>query len=102
MHELRGAAEPSLNELIGRLAPCDLVLVEGFKREPSIPRLEVHRAHTSEALLFPADAGIIGVASDVAVATHLPQFRLDDIEPIALFILRHVGLAASPARISRS
>jgi molybdopterin-guanine dinucleotide biosynthesis protein B len=102
MHELRGATEPALNELIGRLAPCDLVLVEGFKREPSIPKLEVHRAHTSEALLFPEDPGIIGVTSDVAVATHLPQFRLDDIEPIAAFILQHVGFLASPAKISKS
>jgi len=86
MHELRGAPEPALHELIARLAPCDLVLVEGFKREP-IPKLEVHRAVVGEPLLFPHDANIVAVASDGKVDTALPCFSLDDFDGIAAFVL---------------
>lgn len=86
MHELRGAPEPSLDELVGRLSPCDLVLVEGFKREP-IPKLEIHRAAQPGAgLIFPHDPHIVGIATDVALVTRLPVFDLGDIEGIADFI----------------
>ena len=54
MHELRGAPEPDFAELIERLSPCDLVLIEGFKRE-QLPKLEVYRASTGEPLLHPQD-----------------------------------------------
>jgi molybdopterin-guanine dinucleotide biosynthesis protein B len=91
VHELRGAREPGFAELIERLSPCDLVLVEGFKRE-KLPKLEVYRAVVGEAPLHPQDADIVAVASDERVATKLPQFGLDDAPAIAGFILRHVGL----------
>jgi molybdopterin-guanine dinucleotide biosynthesis protein B len=93
MHELRGAPEPSLNELIARLAPCDLVLVEGFKREP-IPKLEVHRAVVGEPLLFPHDANIVAVASDGKVDTVLPCYGLGDFDGIATFVLDRAAPAA--------
>src|ERR1700675_3637780 len=54
MHELRGAAEPTLPELVAHISPCDLLLIEGFKRE-ALPKLEVHRGATGEPLLFPHD-----------------------------------------------
>jgi molybdopterin-guanine dinucleotide biosynthesis adapter protein len=91
MHELRGAPEPSLQELVTHVSACDLLLVEGFKREP-IPKLEVYRSVVGESLLHPQDAYIVAVASDQHVDTTLPQFRLDDAADIAAFILRHVAL----------
>jgi molybdopterin-guanine dinucleotide biosynthesis protein B len=92
MHELRGAPEPTLQELIKRIAPCDLLLIEGFKREP-ISKLEVYRTTLGEPLLFPEDPNIAAIASDQRVDTELPQFRLDDVAAIATFIRDRVGLA---------
>jgi len=91
MHELRGAPEPGLTEQIERLSPCDLLLVEGFKHE-SIPKLEIYRAEVGESLLHPHDANIVAVASDAKVDTQLPQFDLNAVQPIADFILSHVGI----------
>ena len=92
VHELRGAQEPGFAELIERLSSCDLVLVEGFKRE-RIPKLEVYRAATGEALLHPEDRDIVALAADSRVDTKLPQFDLNDAPAIAGFVLHHVGLA---------
>ncbi|HXF66471.1 MAG TPA: molybdopterin-guanine dinucleotide biosynthesis protein B [Burkholderiales bacterium] len=91
MHELRGAPEPGFAELLERITPCDLLLVEGFKREP-VPKLEVHRAAVGEALLYPHDHNIVAIASDARLDTALPQFHLDDAPGIARFILGHLGL----------
>lgn len=97
MHELRGAPEPALDELMAKLSPCDLVLVEGFKHEP-IPKLEVHRgAEAGSGLLFPHDPHVVAIATDVPVATGLPVFGLDDIEPIADFVLA-AALRINPPR----
>ena len=94
MHELRGAAEPPLAEHIKRMSPCDLLLVEGFKRE-RIPKLEVYRAEVCEPLLFPHDNNIVAIASDQRVDTALPQFDLNGPETIAAFVLKHVGLSTA-------
>ena len=91
MHELRGAPEPGLGELIERVSPCDLLLVEGFKRE-KLPKLEVYRASVGEPLIHPHDPDIVVVASDARVETTLPQLDLNDPVAIGEFILRHVGL----------
>lgn len=86
--ELRGAPEPSLSELVAKLSPCDLVIVEGFEREP-IPKLEVRRrAAEDRGMLFTNDPYIVAIASDEPAETTLPQFGLDDVEPIAEFVLR--------------
>jgi molybdopterin-guanine dinucleotide biosynthesis adapter protein len=87
MHELRGASEPRLPELLGKMARVDLVVVEGFKREP-INKIEVHRAANGKPLLFPDDPDVVGLASDVAVETTLPVAHLDDIERVAEMMLR--------------
>jgi Molybdopterin-guanine dinucleotide biosynthesis protein len=92
MHELRGAPEPGLGEHLEHISPCDLVLVEGYKRE-AIPKLEIYRASVGEPLLHPHDEHIVAIASDQRLKTHLPQFDLNQPPAIAAFILQHVGLA---------
>ncbi|MCF8152240.1 MAG: molybdopterin-guanine dinucleotide biosynthesis protein B [Sulfuritalea sp.] len=95
MHELRGEAEPSLEEQIARFSDCDLVLVEGFKHTP-IPKLEVHRPSVGKPLI--AGNGvetIVAVATDevdvLRQQTDLPILDLNDRDAIADFILRHEG-----------
>lgn len=90
MHELRGERELTLPELVARLAPCQLVLVEGFKTVP-IPKLEVWRPSVGKPLLHPRDPAIRGIATDEAAAladVALPVFALDAVDEIATFILR--------------
>ncbi len=91
MHELRGEAEPVLAEHLARLSPCDLVLVEGFKRAP-IPKIEVYRRAADRPLLHPQDETIVAVATDVALNTALPQLDIDDAAGIAGFIFKEAGL----------
>lgn len=93
MHELRGEPELTLRQAVGRLSPCDLVLVEGFKRE-SIPKLEVWRAEVGKALLFPGDPNIVALASDGPLPTQLQEpsfarFGLIQVKQIADFALHH-------------
>ena len=92
MHELRGEQEPSIEEQMRHLSPCDLLLVEGFKHA-QIPKLEVWRAATGEPLLHPNDPEIVAVASDERIETRLPLLDLGDVDGIAAFIVRHLGLA---------
>jgi len=92
MHELRGAQEPSFEEQVKHLSPCDLLIVEGFKHA-LIPKLEVWREVTGEGLLHPQDPHIVAVASDAKVETKLPLLDLDDDAAIADFILKHLRLA---------
>jgi molybdopterin-guanine dinucleotide biosynthesis adapter protein len=87
MHELRGAGEPRLAELLAKLSQVDLVVVEGFKREPH-RKIEVHRAANGKPLLFPDDPEIVGIATDTAVATTLPTAHLDDVAAVAAMMLR--------------
>ena len=91
MHELRMEAEPELPQLLERLSPCDLVLVEGFKQQP-IPKIEIHRRAAATPLLHPDDPHIVAIATDVDLETRLPRFALDDYEGIARFILHHDGM----------
>ena len=91
MHELRGDPEPSLKELLTQLAPVDLVLVEGYKRDAH-PKIEAHRAVTGNPLIAPDDPTVRGVASDTPLHLDLPVFDLDDTKAVADFILQEVGL----------
>jgi molybdopterin-guanine dinucleotide biosynthesis protein B len=96
MHELRGAPEPSLDYLIGRLQPCDLVLVEGFK-EGHFPKIEVWRAELGRETLWPQWPGIMGIASDAIGTPADPQhgqplplwFDLTDTRAIADCVVAH-------------
>ena len=87
MHELRGASEPRLPELLAKLSRVDLVVVEGFKSEPH-RKIEVHRIANGKAMLFPGDPAIVGIASDASVETTLPVVHLDDIPAIAAMMQR--------------
>ncbi len=82
MHELRNAPEPRLPELLRKMSPVDLVIVEGFKSEPH-RKIEVHRAANGKPVLFPDDPGIVGIATDAELKTTLPVAHLDDIPAIA-------------------
>jgi molybdopterin-guanine dinucleotide biosynthesis protein B len=88
MHELRGADEPKLPELLARMSLVDLVIVEGFKREPH-SKIEVYRAANGKPPLFPEDSHIVGLATDTAFETRLPTAQLDDIPAIASMALNH-------------
>jgi len=90
MHELQGDAEPGLDALVKRLSPCDLLLVEGYKRY-AMPKLEIYRGANGKPLLHPEDPNIVAIAADVLLETELPRFRLDDYDRIAEFILVHNG-----------
>jgi molybdopterin-guanine dinucleotide biosynthesis protein B len=86
MHELRGEAELTLPELVARLSPVDLVIVEGFK-SGTHPKLEVHRSAVGKPLLYPNDPNIVAIASDVTITNApLPAVALDDIHGIAALI----------------
>ena len=99
MRELRGAEEPPLAELLGALSPVDLVLIEGYKREPH-PKVEAHRAETGHPLLAPENPTIRAIASDAGVQVgDLPAFDLDDTATIANFILTQVGLPKEPDNV---
>lgn len=91
MSELRGAAEPSLDALLAQLAPVDLVLVEGYKRDRH-PKVEAFRAATGNPLIAPGDSTIRAVASADPIDIDRPVFDLDDTAAIADFILSEVGL----------
>jgi molybdopterin-guanine dinucleotide biosynthesis protein B len=87
VHELRGRRELTLAEAVARIADCDLLLIEGFKREP-LPKLEVWREEVGKPLLHPADAHIVGIATarPERFAGRLPSFHLDDLDAIATFV----------------
>jgi molybdopterin-guanine dinucleotide biosynthesis adapter protein len=88
MHELRGAVEPSLAELLRRMSPADLILVEGFKRDAHA-KIEVHRVVNGKPWLYPEDPGIKAAATDATegLPAHLPHAHLDDIQAIAGLML---------------
>lgn len=95
MHELRGGPEPTPAELIERMAPVDLVLVEGFKRHTH-DKLEVHRPSLGKPLLCQSDPYIVAVASDAPLeAPKVPVFDLDNVQEIADFIFFHCGVTGT-------
>lgn len=93
MHELRGAPEPAFEDILARLAPCDLVLIEGYKREP-VPKIEARRLEAkNREPLAPSDPHIVAIAADHAVTdTKLPVFDLNDTNAIADFVIHVTGL----------
>lgn len=89
--EVRGGPAP-LEQLMAQLAPCDLVLVEGFKGEGRFPRIEVRRATNTEPPIFAHDPNVIAVAADHAVDTALPVLDLNDVAKIGEFIVERLDL----------
>lgn len=91
MHELRGAPEPTLDELIGRISPVDLLLVEGFKHHPH-PKIEVYRRVLGKPLLYPDDPFVVAIAADERLpGLQLPWLPLSEAAAVAAFILDHDG-----------
>lgn len=88
-HELRAEAPPGLDALVARLAPCDLVLVEGYKLAAQ-PKLEVWRSALGKPCLYPDDRRILAVASDVPLPG-IRHYDLNDIAAIGRFILEFCG-----------
>ncbi len=93
MHELRGDPEPPFEDILARLEGCDLVLIEGYKREP-VPKIEARRIEASKREpLAPSDPHIAAIAADHPVTdAGLPVFHLDDTIGIADFIATITGL----------
>ena len=94
MRELRGAPEPTLEELISIMKPVDLLLVEGFKHGDH-PKLEVHRPSVGKDLLADKDDQVVAVATDESLPDlGKPVLDLNDVPAIADFIIRHMDLTA--------
>ena len=91
MHELRGSEEPSLADLLARMSPVDLVLIEGYKRDVH-PKVEAFRAETGNPLIALEDDTVKAVAADTPLDLDRPVFDLNDTVSIADFILAEVGL----------
>jgi molybdopterin-guanine dinucleotide biosynthesis protein B len=89
LHELRDEPEWNMADLVGKMSPVDLVLVEGFKRD-NFPKLEIHRAENGKPLLQNEDPGIVAIATDTAIANAaVPVVDLNDIEAITDILLKH-------------
>jgi molybdopterin-guanine dinucleotide biosynthesis protein B len=102
LHELRDEAEWDLPELLQKLAPVDLVLVEGFKRD-AFPKLEIHRAANGKPLIHPDDPHIVAIASDSPQPqAKVPVIDLNDIERIADVLLKHATSLQRAAAATRS
>lgn len=98
MHENLTGAEASLDELLDKMQPVDLILVEGFKRE-AFDKLEVHRRVVGKPLLAPDDENIVAMAVDDPFTTlDRPQFGIDDVAGIADFIIERCNLSSALAR----
>ena len=92
MHESREEPEPSIEALIERMTPVDLLLIEGFKTHHH-PKLEIHRESEGKPLLCPQDPEIVAVASDCPLpGLEVPLLDLNNPRAIAEFILVHTGL----------
>ena len=92
MNELRGAEPPSLDQVIAKLSPCDLVIVEGYKRD-SHDKIEVRNLELNHPVLAGDDATVVAVAANGDVSANVPVFSRDDVSVLAQFILKHVGLS---------
>ena len=91
MHELRDEPELTLPQALGRLSPCDLVLIEGYKWA-AIPKLEIHRPAIGKPELFPDDPRIIGLATDAPGRfpdARLPVLDLSNVAAISEFVIAH-------------
>jgi len=95
MHELRGEEEPGVDELLARMSPVDLVLIEGFKSYRH-PKIEVFRPSLGKPLLSETDDTVVAIASNEPMPpVSVPVLDLDDVPAIAEFILAHLGLSAA-------
>lgn len=92
MHEYGEDDEAAMEDLLNRMVPVDLLLVEGFRNWPH-SRIEVHRPALGRPLMYPADDRVVAVASDARLeGLGVPLLGLDDAAGIADFIISHCRL----------
>ena len=91
MEESRGTAQPTLAQHLKRMAPVDLILIEGWKNEPH-PKIEVWRHATCQPLIATSDKTIRAIASDSPLDVNCPMFDLNDTKAIANFIAVELAL----------
>jgi molybdopterin-guanine dinucleotide biosynthesis protein B len=88
MHELRGAPEPPLTALLAKLEPVDLVIVEGFKRDPH-PKIEVHREGNGKPFIHPDDGHVVAIATDAPGPFAVPRLAIEDHAAIAAAMIAY-------------
>ncbi len=102
MHELRGAPEPTVEDLVARMSPVDLLLIEGYKNHAH-DKLEIHRPSLGKPLLAASDPRVVAVASDALIAElAVPRLDLGDVAGIADFVVAHCGLARAARRAAEA
>jgi molybdopterin-guanine dinucleotide biosynthesis adapter protein len=93
MHEARGEDEPSLDQILAKLAPCDLVIIEGYKRDAH-DKIEVRNLELDHPVLAGDDSTIVAIAANGTVKdAPVPAFDRDDVTALVRFIEQHTGLA---------
>lgn len=94
MHEYHGESVPAMEQQLAVFGTCDLILVESYKHWP-IPKMEVYRPALGKPLIQPDNPHVVAIATDAATQVGpdgVTQLDLNDVDGIAEFILRHVGL----------
>jgi molybdopterin-guanine dinucleotide biosynthesis adapter protein len=92
MNELRGVEPPSLEDILNKLSPCDLVFVEGYKRDTH-DKIEVRNLELNHPILAGDDPSIVAIAANGKIASSVPVFDRDDVAALVQFIIQHVGLS---------
>ena len=96
INELRDDPEPPIEEILEKLQPVDLVIIEGFKKEPH-PKIECRRLEArSQDEIYKDDSSIIALATDHPMTVKLPQFDLNDVKSIADFVISYTGIDKRP------
>ena len=93
IHELRGQQPPSLQDVLDRLQPCDLVIVEGYKRDTH-DKIEVRNVDLTHPPLAGEDPTVVAIAANGPVSATVPVFDRDDVTALASFILLHLGMVS--------
>lgn len=94
MHELHGEAEPAFGDILARLGPCDIVIVEGYKREGH-DKIEIRAKDSERPSLWPDDQSIVAIACDEPVEATVPVFARDAVAEMADFVVARFGLTAA-------
>lgn len=92
IHESRGEEPPPLDEILAKLAPCDLVIVEGYKRDTH-DKIEVRNLALDHPKLAGDDPTVVAIAANGPIdGAPVPVFDRDDVSALAAFIENHMGL----------
>jgi molybdopterin-guanine dinucleotide biosynthesis adapter protein len=102
MNELRGAEPPTLDEILAKLSSCDLVIVEGYKRD-SHDKIEVRNLELNHPVLAGDDPTIVAIAANGEIANStIPVFNRDDVSVLSDFIVKHCKLLATTNSLRRA